>query len=216
MRLRVALRHPLGLALLVASVFMAVAAAALPALAPWSARATWLLVCGMVAYLATAVVVARSRSVPRARALGELWKIREAMLARRSELKASSSARANSELVRILGDAVGHLDRAILPELEQIVTRHEALSKQLERYDRWAVPRPDPLILERLRTIHARQREAIDACNRQAANAYATSLALTQEADETTVTKQVRQWADELGNLHDILAGLIRGGVDEA
>lgn len=61
--MRGALRHPFGLALLIASLLLAGAMWFLPALEPWSAQAPWVLLLGLLAYAAAVAVVHRRRPV---------------------------------------------------------------------------------------------------------------------------------------------------------
>jgi hypothetical protein len=213
-----ALRHPFGLTLLVASLILAVSVRLIPALDRWSAQAPWVLVLGIVAYVAS--VVAIQRSVPESRPdlsteeLRELNLIRKVMQAEHDTRILADGGR-SSELTRMLSEAIIHLDKEVTPALQQLLQRQTDLSNHLARYDAGELPLPEPVVLERLRAIRARQRTAIDECVQQASNAAGTLVALLQEGDDASVAARARIWASDLSTIYDMIAEVLRGEVEQ-
>jgi len=208
--LRRALTHPFGLLLLAASALVAGAMAMLPALAPWAARAPWVLLLGVLGYVAGAVVVMTAPSTPASAELRQLVAIRESIAARLAERRAASQG--NSELTRLLADAVVQLDEEVIPALKQLLERQQQLAKYLARYEKGELPKPDAVVLDRLEAIHARQRAASEECIRHAVNADAALIALLQEGDDAKVAARAQAWSRDLIALYDSLAEVLRGG----
>ena len=111
----------------------------------------------------------------------------------------------------MLAESIRHMDHRLLPTLRQIAVRNSSLTTQLERYRTSELPAPDARLLERLREIHTKQIEAIEACVQQASNADATLLALIQQADEAGVAEEARLWAADLLDVADGLAAVLSG-----
>ena len=210
--LRRALTHPFGLLLLAASALVAGAMAMLPALAPWAARAPWVLLLGVLGYVAGAVVVMTAPSTPASAELRQLVAIRESIAARLAERRAASQG--NSELTRLLADAVVQLDEEVIPALKQLLERQQQLAKYLARYEKGELPKPDAVVLDRLEAIHARQRAASEECIRHAVNADAALVALLQEGDDARVAARAQEWSRDLIALYDSLAEVLRGGSE--
>ena len=208
-----ALRHPFGVTLLVASLLLAVAVRFLPGLERWSALAPWVLLWGLATYATSVVGLHRSRPTPSEPELRELDSVRRLMKAKLDEREAANSE-SPTELVRVLAEAIRHVDKQIAPALTQLLERQGELSGLLERYEGGELPLPGPDILERLKGIHARQRAAIDECVQQASNAAGTLVALLQEGDDASVAEEARKWAKDLLNLYDAIGEVLRGEVE--
>ncbi len=211
-----AFRHPLGLALLATSTVLAIAAVAvpqvfaIPQIAHLSGRAAWLLVVGILAYLATAAVVLRAPIRSHSSDLRAMRRIRWAMAAQLDRLQTGGSSGTGRVLIPIVTEALSDLDEQILPKLNQVVGQHETLRRQLRQYETGVLPSPAPPILERLRASIARKQEVTALCVQQAANAEAVLGLLTQEADEGAIRKDAQLWAQDLRDLHDGLTEAIR------
>ncbi len=205
-RLRASLLNATGLILFALSCALAVAVLVAPPLAQHSFRAPWLLLVGVAAY-ALSVLAYRVDTCPEAR---PLLSIRRSMAERLAELRAAPYS-SRSALIPVLAEAVRHMDTHLVPTFRGIVERHDDLSRHLVLYESGKMSAPDPENLDRLRRIYARQQEALDACVRQAANAYATLIALLQEADDAGVIEQARLWTSDLNDIYDGLAEVLSG-----
>ena len=117
-------------------------------------------------------------------------------------------------LVQALADAISHLDEQVIPALGKLLEREQQLGEHLARFQRGELHAPDAGRLKRLRSIHARQREAIDECIQQAANAYATLVALLQEGDDARVVQRARRWADDCEAVRRARDEVLRGEDD--
>lgn len=210
--MRGALTHPFGLLLLAATALLAIAMAMLPLLAPWQGRVVWVLLLGVCGYLATALVVLTAPSSPMPAEERRLRAIRRSIADRLAERRAQDAAGGNSELTRLLTDAVVQLDEEVIPALRQLGERERGLARHLSRYESGALPRPDPHVLQRLQTIHARQQTAVQECIQAAVNADAALIALLQEGDDAKVAARAQAWSRDLIALYDSLAEVLRGG----
>jgi hypothetical protein len=213
---RAALLHPEALTILGVSLVLAIALTLLPALRPWSDRAVWVLLLGVAAYVAVVAVAYWSRPMSTAPEIRKLRTIRQGIATLLAERQAAPRARQDAVLIGVLADAIEHLDEHLGPALEELVERQARLRQHLARYERGELPAPESGVLKRLRTIFARQQAAIDGCVQQAANAYATLVALLQESDAANVAARARTWADGLLTLHDTLIEVLRGDDDPA
>lgn len=119
MRLRAALTHPFGLVLIFLSVALAVAMLAAPQLDLWENRAVLVLVWGLVAYAAT-VVVLRMRPEPAPPEVRKLQSIRKAMAMRLDDRRASGQYQ-NSEITRLLSEAITQMDNLLIPALRKLL-----------------------------------------------------------------------------------------------
>src|SRR5438067_2289656 len=128
--------HPYGLALLGASVALAFAMFALPALRQWSDRALLILALGALAYSASAGVALFSRPDVAAPELRKLRAIRQAIATRLAERQAAERRDGPSELTAVLSEAIVHLDDDVIPALQQLVERQRVLGDHLSRYER--------------------------------------------------------------------------------
>lgn len=212
MSARARLLNPTGLTLLALSCLLAVAIATLPPLAAWSSRAALIAVIGLIAYVLTVLAQGLPDAPPPVNdpMMRRLLEIRRSMASRLAELE-EADARNRSPLIPIVADAVRHMDSQLVPTFRSIVIRHQDLDRHLALFESGKLVSPDPQNLERLHRIHERQQEAIDGCVRQAANAYATLIALLQEADEAGVAKQAMMWAADLSDMYDGLAEVYSG-----
>ena len=62
--MRTALRHPFGLSLVIATLLLVGLTRFVPGLEPWSARAPWILLSGVLAYVASVIILYRSGPAP--------------------------------------------------------------------------------------------------------------------------------------------------------
>ncbi|MFN8637107.1 MAG: hypothetical protein U0893_24940 [Chloroflexota bacterium] len=209
--IRVALTHPVGLALLGMSVALAAALWLAPALRPWSDRAVWVLVLGVAAYAAIVVVAYWPRAASSSPQMRTLLKIRQGIASLLAERQRQPKDRQNPVLIGTLKDAIRCLDDQLIPVLGELLERWAAVQETLHQYDRGELPSPDEEGLERLRAISARQQAAIDECVQQAANAYAALVALLQRGDDSSVGDRARDWANGLLTLYDALDEVLRG-----
>jgi DNA-binding CsgD family transcriptional regulator len=213
-RVRAGLRHPFGLALLLAGVMLAAAMTLAPPLAPWSTRAAWVLGLGILAYLAVAAVVAwpeRRRSAPE---LVTLSRIRESIAIRLAERQVAERGVAPTELTRLLTTSLRQLDEHLMPAFGQLVARHASLNEHLARYRTGDLPPPDGAVLDRLLDIHARQRDTIASCVRRSSSVDAALLALVQESDVAPVSVSAERWVGELLAICDSISEALQSGVD--
>ena len=97
-------------------------------------------------------------------------------------------------------DILARLDREIIPSLATLCARRQELGRRLADYDtgRRGAVRPDDSTLNRLRALHDRQNRAVKDVVQQVVNMDASLLGLTEESDETQVSAQVRDWAQEI------------------
>jgi hypothetical protein len=211
-----ALLHPVPLAFLLAGGLIAVALVAIPALSGFASRAVPVAFIGAIAYVAAVAILASPGRRPDHPALRDLRAIRQAIASRLASLTNGPSVGAAAALVPTLGDAVSRMDRDILPACETIVSHHLALGEQLAAYRSGKLPTPDGPTLARLQGIYQRQEKTLAACVRQAANADAALLALTQETDDDQVVRNADQWSRGLVNTLDALAGMLHGEDDGA
>jgi DNA-binding CsgD family transcriptional regulator len=211
--LRAAVRNRIGLELLGLSCLFALSMATLPPLALWSSRALLAFGVGVAAYVLT-LVVDLLPTTPTADmgypATRQLLNIRRSMADRLAELQ-SADRGSRSPLVSVVAEAVRHMDSQLVPTFRSIVVRHQDLDRHLQQYESGKLTPPDPENLERLHRIYDHQQEAIDSCVRQAANAYATLIALVQAADEAGAAKQATMWATDLGDIYDGLSEVLSG-----
>jgi hypothetical protein len=213
---RAALLHWAALALLGASLLLSLAMELLPGLRPWSAQAIWVLVLGVLAYLAVVGIVYFSSPTPPAPELSKVRRIRHGIAALLAERQAARGARRDPVLIQALTDAIRHLDEHVIPALHQLIERRSSLERELGRYVRRELHAPAPEVLERLQRLNARLQVAIDECVQQAANAYAMLVALLQEGDDEDVAARARSWADDLARLYDSLAEVLHGTDEPA
>jgi len=211
MRLRTAATHPAALSILAVGLGLAGAATFLPPLRAWSGTAGWVALWGLLAYGAAVAIVRGARPSDAAPELRTLLEIRHEIVARLAERRALDGTDP-SELTRVLGDALVQLEDQLTPALRKLLERHMTLRKHLARYQRGELPPPQAEVLERLHTISAREQAAIEECVRQAANAYATLIAILQERDDSIIAMRARDWAGHLLTLHDAMDELLRGG----
>jgi hypothetical protein len=210
-RLMKALLHPIPIVFLLAGVLFAAALLIIPALSSFASRAGPVALVGVIAYAAAAMIVALPGRRLDHPALRDLRAIRRTMATRLALLTNERSDIEASSLATVLSDAVRRLDRDILPACETIVSHQLALSEQLGAYRTGRLPTPDNPTLLRLQEIYRRQEKTLAACVRQAANADAALLALTQEADDDQVVRDADQWARGLVDTLDALAGMLHG-----
>jgi hypothetical protein len=208
-RLAECLRNPVGLVVLGLG---AAAGALAPVLPPGGAAAPWLGLglagLSLVAYAGTALVYARAPlEAPEVR---RLRRLRDAMAARLAD-------RAGGGLVvtSALADAVSRLDGSLIPAVAELTARAEALRRDLARLSEGELFAPDQASLERLATIEARQRAAIATTTQQAANAYASILAMAQDAEPgSSAVAEAARWSRALQAMADALAELLDEGAD--
>jgi hypothetical protein len=205
---RAALGNSCGLVLLGLSLVLAAGSVALPATAVWSGRATWLVACGVAAYLISIGVVAWTSAQLDASELREVRRVRDRLAGLlRSERPRGHAAAA---LVRTIEETVAQLDKDIVPALEQLTARHDSVAASLAKYANGALPAPDADVLERVRDVEERQRAAITDCVRHVVNADAALLAIVNDnRDSGTVAEDARAWTARLLDLHDALQEML-------
>lgn len=209
---RAAILHPVGVAVLGLSIAVALAMAVLPQLYLWSSRSGWALVWGLAAY---GTIVAAFHFLPSSppthpAELRPLLQIRGQIAGRLNRLRDPSGAGRRIELESILEDALRQIDDQITPKMSELLGREADLRRKLDLYDGRKIPLPDRPHLERLETIHERQRKVIEACVLQAANADATLEAILQEGNDAEIAERARVWADDLVVLHDAIREVIQ------
>jgi DNA-binding CsgD family transcriptional regulator len=214
MSLGARLRNPLGLTLILVSLVLAGACAWHPDWLNLPQRlgtdAAWLLLPGVLAYLASIFAPAPALPEPKHPAMRNLLQIRHDIAARLTELRAAKDGTSLS-LVPIVSERLRQMDEGLVPKLREIVRKQQAVTGYLTEYEQGTIVTPDLEPLERLRAISARFKEAINICVQQAANAYATLLALTLETDERNLAEQARLWAADLQDIYDGLTEVLRG-----
>ena len=212
---RAALLHRAALALLGASLLLGIAMLVLPILRPWHGEAVWVFALGFGCYALVVAIAYWSRPVPSAPEMRELLDLRHRMAALYAELRRAPGSRANPVLLGILADAVRQLDEQLVPALRELLDRRAQLRRELRRYERGQIRAPEPAMLDRLRRMLKRIDVAVDTCLQQAANAYATLIALLQIRNDDDVTRRAGEWADGLTTLYDAMVEVLRG-TDEA
>lgn len=209
MRWRAGLLHPVGLAVLSCSVLFGGLLAGVPGLAERSDRAPVVVWVGIAAYAASAAVAACWPASPAA-----LRRIRAARrdIARllADGIKAASPG-LHPEWDRLAAEALTKLDEEIGPDLTQLLDRTNDLRKHLVAYERTRRTRPDEGLVERLRSIGARQEEAVSTCVQQIVNAEATLMGLLQQGSGPGVVERLRPWVAGLGAIQAELAGALEG-----
>ncbi|MDP6452342.1 MAG: hypothetical protein QF898_03445, partial [SAR202 cluster bacterium] len=182
-QMRTALTHPFGLTVLTTSLLVAAAMRYLPPLERWDGQATWVALWGFLGYGISAYAVTRWQPAPSGAELVTLQSIRqyiEGELALRQESH-------STELTRTLSEAISYIDRQVEPLLAHLMERESDLATLLEQYERGTLPPPEQSVLARLQRLHQLQRDAIDDCLQQAANAAGTLAAILQTGDDTRV-----------------------------
>src|SRR5215212_11730686 len=111
---RAALFHWAALALLGASLLLSIAMLLLPSLRPWSGQAVWVLILGLLAYLAIVAIVYWSRPTQSAPELRKLRRIRHGIAALLVERQTSRGMRQDPVLIRTLSEAIDHLDEQVI------------------------------------------------------------------------------------------------------
>jgi hypothetical protein len=209
---RAALRgHRHALAVLGLSLLGAASLATVPALADRAERAPALALLGVAA----AAVIAAIERWPTAEsaAVRDVRRLRESIAARLAAREAVGQTPGTSPLSALMADALTRLDQEIVPTLARIAARHDELTRHLRRYDR-DLTAPDAQYLERLRDIHQRQRDALTAAVRQAANADAATLAMAQESDEGAVVARGEDLLRQLNAFGASLAEVAASGEE--
>jgi hypothetical protein len=205
-----ALRHPSALSILIVSLALAAAVNAIPALRYWSPGAMWIILWGVVAYLAAVAVLHWSRSHDQAIEVSQLRAIRSSMARHLRDSEEAAGRVRPSELNVILRDRLQQLDE-LIPALRQLAERQRALNAKLAAYESGRLPPPEPVVMRRLEGIRDRQNRAIGECVRQAANADATLMALLQEGDDERLGAKAKSWAEDFLSLHETLTEVLLG-----
>ena len=210
-RARAALLHWAALVLIGISLLLGIAMLTLPILRPWYGQAVWVFVFGFACYLLIVAVVYWSRPAPASPEMGELLHIRHQIAALHVELQRRPGARPNPVLIRQLDDAVRLLDEHLIPALQEAVERRANLQRELRRYERGEIRAPSPAMLQRLHHLRQRLNSAIEGCVQQAADAYATLIALLQVTNADDVDRRAQAWVEDLTTLYDALLDVLRG-----
>lgn len=199
--MRGAARNPIGLGMVGSSAAAAALTATSPLLEPWSERALFVLLLGIAGYAGTIGIYRWPlRQVPEVR---EVRKLRDAMAT-------LLAGRQGSPLAATLGDAIYRLDEDMLPAIAQLVAQNQALKGSLERFTRGELIAPDREALSRLQAIESRQRKAITMTRQQVANAYAATLAISQQsAFDDHVLADAERWSRELSETQTALTEVL-------
>lgn len=202
-RVRAALGNRLGVVLLGVALAVAAVAGLLPGGPRWLAAACLLL--GLAAYGAT---VAIQLWVP---VRAERSKQIDALRTLRACIAEQAAAQEYGEATRgILAEALRRVDQQMIPAVEQLTRRHARLRRDLGRFQSGELPAPDRERLEQLVALRERQERAMEAVERQAANAYASLVMLTQQAeDEARLAADAGQWSNDLAETQRNLAELL-------
>jgi hypothetical protein len=211
---QIGVRHPVGIALLSASIMVAVALTTLPPLAARANRAPLVLAAGLVAFAITATVVALPPRTPITRAMRQGRAVRRAVAARLAARQAVESGPASTH-TRVLTQALDELDRKLLPALAEVTRRHVTLGTHLAGYERGEIPLPGETALIRLKSLHQRQSAAIESFVREAANADAALLAFEQETDDAAAVDTSRRWSRHLESMHDALTDVLQSDEEQ-
>ena len=204
--------HPLGLAVLSASLLLAALAQTRASASPLSAGALfgW----GLLAYAFIVLVAARTSVRPWHPELQRLLTVRKAIARGISRRQSSGGSASHPELAALLSQGLIHLDEEIVPALAQLLDRKAGLSEHLALYETGKLPSPDPVVLERLRAASARQQAAVDRGVQQVANAEGTLVELLEQADWSDPAGGLQAWVDELVSIHDAISVALRGEYD--
>lgn len=209
------LLHPLALAVLLVSLALASVCAWLPPLRPWSWLAGWLLIWGLVSWLAIAAAPEAAGRLAAPRELRQLRAIRQALARRLAQQRAREAEGSSPVWTSVLTEALERLDDDVEPALRELLTRHESVSRHLRLYQAGRLPLPDQTIFARLTELELRQRTAIRESVQQASNAEGALLALLEERSDGDAPERARGWTDELVLLHDTLVNALGGDPND-
>ncbi len=101
-----------------------------------------------------------------------------------------------------VGNILERVDRDLLPDFETRVGRHRALEATL----RQQASGQGPLVgassanIARLTALADEQRKALEGVLARLSDMTASLMGLSQEADQSAIAEQARDWADELGS----------------
>lgn len=204
-----ALFNRVALVLLGASLLLGIAMLTLPILRPWYGQAAWVFMLGLGCYLLVVAIAYCLRPAPRAHEMRELLAIRHQIAALHVELQRRPGARPNLVLLGVLDDAVRLLDDQLIPALHRLLEQRANLNRDLRRYDLGKFRAPEPAILKHLQRRLELLDAAINGCLQQAANAYATLIALLQVGKDEDVATRARTWAEHLTTIYDTLADVL-------
>lgn len=210
-----ALVHRAALMLLGISLLLGIAMLTVPNLRPWYTQAVWVFLFGFACYLLMVAIIYWTRPAP-AREVRELLDFRHRIAALHVRLQRRPGGRPNPVLIGRLDDAVKLLDSELIPTLQELVERRANFQRELRNYERGEIRTPAPEMLHRLQRMLERQNAAIDGCVQQAADAYATLIALLQVANDDDVGRRAQEWVADLNILHDSLRDVLYGDDDPA
>jgi hypothetical protein len=191
--------HPFGFALALCSALLAWSMSSVHNLAAWSDRAFWVLLAGMVAYVASAVVV--SLWPPGPPGARRLQRTRD-RVARQLKARVGLSlpiCRHQLEALRVA--ALARIDDEILPPFAQLVQRDAGVNSEILAYRRSSAE-PNEEVIGRLQVIHEQYQRGTRACVQRAVDAEARLFGVLQERDDVMQEGALRAWIDnDLGQL---------------
>ena len=104
------------------------------------------------------------------------------------------------------------VDRDLLPDFETRVRRHRALEDALRQQSTGVGPLvgASPANIARLQALADQQRQALEGVLARLSDMTASLMGLSQEADQSAIAEQTRDWADELGSYWEATAEVFR------
>ena len=191
--------QPFGFGLALCSALLAWGMSSVHGLAIWSGRAFWVLVAGMLAYVASAVVV--SLWPPGTAGARQLDKTRDRVAGQlRARIRSSSpSSRPLLEALRVA--TLSRIDDEILPPFAQLAQRDTGVNSEILAYRRSSAE-PNEQVIGRLQIIHEQYQRGTRACVQRAVDAEARLFAVLQERHDAALEEALRAWIDnDLGQL---------------
>jgi hypothetical protein len=191
--------HPFGLAVALCSALLAWSMSSVHNLAAWSDRALWVLVAGMVAYVASAVVV--SLWPPGLAGARRLQRARDRVSKELDARVRLSSPTCRHQLEALRVAALTRIDDEILPPFAQLVQRDTGVNSEILAYRRSSAE-PNEEVIGRLQVIHEQYQIGTRACVQRIVDAEARLFAVLQERDDVVLGGALLAWIDnDLGQL---------------
>jgi hypothetical protein len=208
-----ALKHPFGVTLILLSLGLAVAMVLIDALEEARGWAPVVVGIGVFGYLVSAVAVSVTRPTPRSPEMRRLDSVRRMIKSKFNERKGSEK-RPYSPLTRTLGEAHSHLDRRIMPAIEELLEKQKQLAFDLKSFEDGTVDTPDAGQLERLKRMHSRRKATIEECVQQASNSASTLIEMLQTDQSDTVAIEAAAWARRILDTYEAIELVMRGAEE--
>jgi len=191
--------HPFGFAVALCSALLAWSMSSVHNFAAWSDRAFWVLLAGMVAYVASAVVV--SLWPPGLAGARRLQRTRDRVSGQLDARVRLSSPTCRHQLEALRVAALARIDDEILPPFAQLVQRDTGVNSEILAYRRSSAE-PNEEVIGRLLVIHEQYLRGTRACVQRALDAEARLFAVLQERDDVVLGGALLAWIDnDLGQL---------------